>query len=148
MPAHHLSFPAPSSHPHPGIHTHKVVDDHSFCLPLSVQSLVCLSVQLIIPSQPEPNDMISTLLQVQSISAACRMGQKDVDLSGIPIILIPCVFQLPDTQLCFLERLQQPDPVMLEIVKHQCRLPCKDSINSINASILQLCTSWIFRSSS
>ena len=70
----------------------------------------------------KPDDVIPALLQVQAVSTACRMGQKDIDLASVPVILVLRGLQLTDPQLRFLKRFPQPGPVMLEIIKDQYRL--------------------------
>ena len=93
------------------------------CLALAVQPLVCLGVQLIVPGQPKPDHVVSTLLQVQAISAAGRVGQQHIDFPGIPVIFVLRRLQFPDPEVFPSQRLQDPFPVMLVIVKHQCRFP-------------------------
>ena len=69
--------------------------------------------------------MIPTLLQVQSVGAAGRMGQKHIYLSGIPVILILWRLKLPHPQSGFLQGLKDSRPVVLVVVEHKCRLPLK-----------------------
>ena len=66
--------------------------DHFFLLSLTVQPGIGLGVQLIVPGKPEPDYMVSALLQIQAVSTAGGMRQQDVDLPRIPIILIPGAF--------------------------------------------------------
>ena len=53
-------------------------------LALAVQTLVGLLVQLQRPVEPKPDDVVATLLEVQTVCAACGMCQQDVDFTAVP----------------------------------------------------------------
>ena len=65
-----------------------MVDDYGILLPLSVEALVGLLVQLQTPRQPEPNHMMSATLEVQTVGTRRGMRQQNVNLASVPVRLI------------------------------------------------------------
>ena len=69
--------------------------------------------------------MVSSLLKVKAVSTAGRMGKQDINLSGVPVVLVLRGLKLPYPQSRLFQSLQDPRPVMLKVVEHQGRLPLK-----------------------
>ena len=61
-----------------------------------IKSCIRLLIQLQTPRQSEPYNRASAFLQIQSVSAACRMCQRNLYFTVIPIAYIPFRFYLTD----------------------------------------------------
>ena len=90
-------------------------------LPLPVKALVRLLEKLQRPRQAKPNDLIPAVLQVQAISTARRVRQKHVHLSPVPRIGVVRAGQKANAKAASGQRLHNPLPIMLEIIKHKDR---------------------------
>ena len=61
----------------------QAVDDDRVLLPLPVQPCVALLIQLQVPGQTVPDEVVAACLQVQAVGAAGRLGQQDVQLAAL-----------------------------------------------------------------
>lgn len=107
---------------HAALHN-QVVDDDRMILPLTMQTLVRLLVLLQAPRQPEPDGVMAAALQIQTVAAARGVRKQDVDFSVVPILLIFRLGINPDAQVIFCQSLNQPVPVVLEVIEHKGVLP-------------------------
>ena len=67
--------------------------------------------------------MVSSLLEIKAVGAAGRMGKQDIDLPGIPVVLVLCCLKLTHPESGLFQGLQDPRPVMLKVVEDQGRFP-------------------------
>ena len=90
-------------------------------LPLPPKTSVGLLIQFQRPGQSEPDQDVSTLLDVQTVSGRCRMDQCDRDVPGVPVLDVSAALDVPDFDFQFRQMVDDTLPVMLEPVCNQKR---------------------------
>ena len=95
-----------------------MVDSDHIRLPLPPESGISLLVQFQTPCQPEPDEDVSTLLDVQAMSGRCRMDQSNWNVPGIPVFDVGTALDIPYRNHLLCQMLHNALAVMLEPVGH------------------------------
>ena len=94
-------------------------------MPLPVKSFISLLVLLQTPCRPKPYYVVSSVLQIESVSRAHGVCKKNVNLAIVPRSFIIGIFIYSHPKSALFKCLQKPVPFMLKAVKHKCVFPVK-----------------------
>ena len=72
-----------------------MVDGDHIRLPLPPESGIGLLIQFQAPCQSKPDQDVSTLLDVQTVSGRCRMDQGHRDIPSVPILDVGAALDVP-----------------------------------------------------
>ena len=102
-----------------------MVDYDRVRLPLPVQALIGLLVQLQTVVQAKPDDVMAALLQVEAVATGRGLHQQQVNVASVPVVFFRFALVHSHPQVCSFQRPQQPVTVVLEVVADNRVLPGK-----------------------
>lgn len=98
------------------------MNGHHMGLSLPPKTSIGLLIQFQRPGQPEPDQDVSALLDVQAMSGRCRVDQCNRDVPGVPILDVSAALDVPDFDFQLRQMADDTLPVMLKPVSYQHRL--------------------------